>query len=504
MTLFPSKKHLKVLFIASEAAPYAQAGGLGEVMYSLPKALREIGVDARIFIPKYGSIDSQKKYNLKTIYQHLEVPTGDEKAPYLFCNIKFFQPRNEKEAPVYFLENMEYYEKRANIYDYSDDSVRFGLLSRGVLEFLEKNSDWQPDILNCLDWQAGYCVNFLKTKYQGSQKLKNLTVVFSIHNLYHQGTFDHKLVSELDFDDGKSEIPSFFSERFSKINAMKRGVIYSDVVNTVSETYSREILSPEYGEGLNKLLLEVKEKLFGILNGIDYDFWNPKTDKLIYKNYTSSTVHRKEDNKIALQKEFNLPLKKNVPVISMVSRLDEQKGIDLVLEAIHHLLKEVSFQFVLVGGGSERYTKPLLELKEKYPKKIGIFLLPNFTLPHLVFAGADVILCPSRFEPCGVTHLQAMKYGTVPLVRKTGGLADTVENFNPASDSGYGFVFENYNSWCFFKEVVRALENFKHKKVWERLQKRVMELDFSWKESARKYLELYKRAFEIQKARGEK
>ncbi|KPK78830.1 MAG: hypothetical protein AMJ89_00120 [candidate division Zixibacteria bacterium SM23_73] len=487
------KKPLKVLFVVAEIYPYATMGGLGMVVSSLAKSLKKLGVDIRIFTPKYGSID-EEKYKMEMALEGLKVPTDDkENKRNLICNIKkHFLPQST--IPVYFLENMEYYEKRSNVYGYSDDSIRFALLCRGALEFLRK-SDWIPDIINCNDWHTGALSNYLETTYKKNEILKNIKTVFSIHNLYHQGTFDHRFVSEMDFDDGKSQIPSLFSERLSKLNFMKRGIIYSDIVITVSETYAQEILTKEYGEGLGDLLNEVRTKIYGIVNGLDYNELNPAVDKNISVNFSILSLEKRKQNKIRLQKEFNLEISKEIPVLGMVTRLDEQKGIDLLFPILEVLISEFNCQFVIVGGGDQRYREFFEKEKEKFPKRLGCHLMPDFTLSRHIFAGCDLFLVPSKFEPCGITQMEAMRYGAVPIVRKTGGLADTVEDFIPERNSGTGFVFEKFDSYALFGAIIRGLETYKYKKVWQGLIKRIMRADFSWENSAKKYLNLYRKIY---------
>jgi starch synthase len=496
----PFKKPLKVLFISAEVSPYVYVGGLGQVMRALPRALRKMGVDARIFTPKYALID-EKKFPMETVFEGLKVPTDDAQKPEMICNVKKYTPK-EPEAPAYFLENMEYYEKRANVYGYSDDPVRFALLCRGALEFLQK-SGWVPDVINATDWHTGFLPNYLKTKYSKDEKLSKITTIFSIHNLYHQGTFDHKTVGELDFDDGRSEIASFFSERLSKQNFMKRGIIYSDVVSTVSENYSKEILTEDYGEGLNDLLKEVRTKVFGILNGIDYKEYDPKTDKNVSFNFSSGDFSARAKNKAHLQKEFNLDASPDIPLLGMVARICEQKGFDLLMPVMDVLLSDFNLQFIIVGEGDAKYRDLFFELVKKYPKKIGFHHLSDFSLGRQIFAGCDIFLVPSKFEPCGLTQMEAMRYGAIPIVRKTGGLADTVEDFNPARDRGTGFVFEKYDSTALFGSIIRAIENYKHKKSWEKLVERAMKTDFSWESSAEKYFSLYRKAISIKNSKSE-
>lgn len=488
---------LKVLMVLPEVSPYASVGGISRVGAYLSKELVSLGHDIRLFMPKYGMI-SEEQYPMEMVVEGLKIRTDGEDSRELVCNVKTYVLDGVR---TYFLENMEYYEQRANVYGYNDDPIRFALLCRGALEFL-RHSEWKPDILHANDWQTGAVPNYLKTVYAKSQDLSQIATVFTIHNLFYQGMFDHRQIPELDFDDGRSVIAPLFSDRLKKQNFMRRGIIYSDLVNTVSETYAREILTPEYGEGLEKLLTEVRTKLFGVVNGIDYDEFNPATDPLVPSNYDPNHINDRAKNKAALQKEFGLLPGKEKFILAMVSRLTEQKGIDILLESLPHLLAKDDFQFVVVGGGDGRYVEGFMDLQKQFPKKIGLHLMPNFNLPRLVFAGADALCMPSRFEPAGLTQLEAMRYGAIPVVRKTGGLADTVTDFDPANEEGTGFVFEAYDPWALYGTVVRAAEAFSYPHVWEKLVKRAMSADFSWRVSARRYVELYRKAIQFKERGG--
>lgn len=483
------RKPLKVVFIAAEAYPYAEVGGLSRVVYFLPRALAKLGHDVRIFIPRYGKID-EEQYPMETIYKGLRVPTGG-KPEYLICNVKSATP--EPGLRFYFLENMEYYEKRANEYGYSDDPRRFALLVRGALEYF-RHCDWCPQIIHANDWHTALAAQYLQTVYKKSEKLSDIATVYTIHNIHFQGLFDHRFVSQLDFDDGKSEIPGFFEDRLNTINMMRRGILYSDLITTVSPTYAREILTQEYGEGLDGLLGEVRTKLVGILNGIDYDEFNPATDNILVKNYDVTSLERRSANKLALQREFNLDENTSLPMISFTGRLDGQKGIDLLVETIETVLKEYPVQFVANGGGDNRYRQFLMNLAKKYPKRVGVNIYPDFSMPRHIYAGADMVLLPSAFEPCGIVQMEAMRYGAIPIVRKTGGLADTVENFDPKTNTGDGFVFTNYDKLSFYGAMVRALEAYQYPSIWRGLIERAMQKDLSWNNSARLYEELYRRA----------
>ncbi len=482
---------LRVLIVSPEVSPYANVGGLSQVASHLSRSLLELGHDVRLFMPKFGLID-EEKYPMELVLRALKVPTGTPKNPHLICNVKLNTVPGG--APVYFLENMEYYEKRANVYGYSDDPLRWTLLSRGVLEFLKK-SKWQPQIIHCNDWQTGIIPNYLKTVYNKDKKLLPLSTIFTIHNLTFQGMFDHRTIGELDFDDGRSQIASFFSQRLGKQNFMRRGIIYSDVVNAVSKTYAKEILTPEYGENLDRLLLEVRSKLYGVTNGIDYDELNPATDKLLDTTYDASHLGKRLQNKLALQREFDLPEDERAFAVGVVGRLSVQKGFDLLLEVLPHFLKEFGkAQFFQIGGGDSQFVDLLKKLKKDFPQQVGIHPLPNFTLPRLIFSGCDVVPFPSKFEPCGIVQLEAMRYGAIPIVRATGGLKDTVENFNPRENTGTGFVFTDYAPWPLFAKLVQAHELYQQPKVWTALQKRAMAADFSWEQSAKEYVDLYEKA----------
>lgn len=498
--LFLGKKTEKILFVGTEAAPFVKVGGLGSVMYSLPKALSEMGYDARVMIPRYLSIDNSL-HNLKTVFQNLEVPTDNgEGADFLVCNVKKYNPDTEdpeSAVTTYFLENMEYFEQRANVYGYADDAIRWALLCRGALEFIRKSKEWVPDVIVCLDWQAAFIPNYLKTVYANDLTLSKIATVFSIHNLYFQGMFDHHFVSEMDFDDGHSPVPGFNSPRLPKLNMMRRGIRYADIINTVSPNYAKEIMTKEYGELLDEILRERRSVVSGVLNGINYNVWNPETDPYIDFKFTSRKLSERSRNKTALQEHFSLPVKKDAFLIAIVGRLTKQKGLDLLNTIIDPLLSELSIQLVVVGEGESDVMGFFHELETKYPDKVAVHLKFDEVLPHVVFAGADAVLVPSRFEPCGLVQMEAMRMGCVPIVRKTGGLADSVEDYNPEKETGTGFVFEKFDPTSLMITIVRAFENFRDKEAWRALQKRAMQEDFSWTHSAKKYIELFRKAEKI-------
>ena len=490
-----SKNPLKILFVASEAAPFVKVGGLGEVMFSLPQALRELGHDARVMIPRYAHVDAVK-YPMEMELQGLDLgmPEND---PYgiLRCNV--LKHKNDKSV-TYFLENMEYYEKRANVYGYGDDTIRWVLLSKGTLEFL-KRSEWKPDVIVSCDWQAGFIPNYLHTEYKDDVDLKNITTIFSIHNLRFQGMFDPKHVNEMDYDSGQQAIPALPDEKIMKLNGMRRGIYYADVINTVSPNYAREILTEEFGNGLDKLLSERKGRLFGILNGINVESLNPETDPDLSINYNVKSLDKRRQNKVTLQKQFGLPSDENTFVVGMVSRMDEQKGFDLITQMLEPLMDNINFNFVITGEGNAEYHQYFEKLKEKHPNRVGTHLTFDPRISRLIFGGSDVMLIPSKFEPCGLVQMEAMRYGAVPIVRKVGGLADSVSDFNPGTGEGTGFVFEKYDPFSLTIAMVRAYEIYRQKTLWSKLTKSVMARDFSWKKSATEYVKLFEMALRFHK-----
>lgn len=516
-----NQKKLKILLVAAEASPYAHVGGIGRVTTHLSRALVKLGHDVRVIIPRYGKINLEK-YPLEMVYEHLMVPTDDDKTPYLVCNVKAHQLANS--PLVYFLENMEYFEKRANEYGYSDDPLRWALLQRGSLEFLRHSTTdstvddsqeerglwvsknvkpWIPDIIHCNDWQTGLIPQYLATVYNHDPTLSGIASVFTIHNIYFQGNFDHRFVSELDRDDGRSQVPGFFDARLTTINCMRRGILFAQVISTVSPTYAKEILSVEYGEGLDQLLREVRAKLYGIINGIDYQEFNPQNDSMLKVNFDHQLVDKRIENKYFLQDRFNLEVTNQIPLLAISSRLDDQKGLALITASIDAILEETGAQLLINGGGDHQYRTFFFNLASRFPKQVGINLESDFQLPRQMFAGCDMILLPSKFEPCGMVQMESMRYGCIPIVRKTGGLADTVKDYHPPTDTGFGFVFHQYNPTAFTIALARAMEVWGHPDLWKKLVVRAMEQDFSWAASAGEYVGLYQKAIDAKRINDE-
>ncbi|MBI2097289.1 MAG: glycogen synthase [Candidatus Sungbacteria bacterium] len=498
MGLLRKRPRMKVLFVSSEAGPFMKVGGLGEVMHALPKELRALGWDARVMVPKYASMDTARFPFVLEARGIMPMPT--ETDPYGLFISNVLRNENEKgEVVAYFLENMEYYEKRANVYGYADDAVRWALLSKGTLEFL-RQSPWRPDVIVACDWQAGLIPNLIATEYKNDSVFESVATVFSIHNLAYQGMFDHHFISEMEYDSGESPVPSLTDPRLQKLNFMRRGIRYADVVNTVSPTYAQEITTADYGELLDDLLRERRSRLFGILNGIDYGSYNPETDSFLEFRYSFKTAGERIKNKAALQRKFNLPERPDTLLLGIVSRLNEQKGFHLLMDTAQALFTNLDVQLIVVGAGESEFMTFFQGLPELYPGKVAVHLTYDEALPRMIYGGADVVLIPSRYEPSGLTQMEVMRYGGVPLVRKTGGLADSVENYNPRAQTGTGFVFEPFDHYAFFGAIARAFETYQYPKYWAGIQKRAMQADFSWTKSAREYIALFKKAIELKRS----
>lgn len=471
---------MKVLIAASEAHPFIKTGGLGDVIGALPQALKSLGMDVRVVIPNYRDIKKEIKEELKFIKNFVvRVSWRDQ-----YCGILQY----EYKGVTYYLLDNEYYFKRSGLYGYYDDGEKFAFFDRAVLEFI-KEINWQPDVIHCNDWQTGMIPVLHKVEYMKADFYKNIRTVTSIHNLFFQGTFSPEILPELFgydyqlFNNGSLEL-------YGGVSFLKGAINYSDKVTTVSKTYAEEIKTPEYGETLDGLLRYREKVLKGIVNGIDYDEYNPETDKYIFKNYSSKTFEYKKDNKEALQEELGLKVNREVPMIGMVSRLTHQKGCDLIINMIEGILDK-DIQVVILGTGDYMYESRLKELQEKYPNKVSANIMFDNGLAHRIYAGSDMFLMPSLFEPCGLGQLIALRYGSIPIVRETGGLKDTVIPYDETTGIGTGFGFRNYDYNELKETIEYALEVYKNDKTWQRLILQSMNSDNSWNKSAIEYKEMY-------------
>ena len=479
-------KPLKILQLSAEVVPFAKTGGLADVVGSLPKALKQLGHDVRVVMPRYGRVGI-KKFGLKKKLARFPVPLGESEEP-----TAILEGTIGDDVPVYFVENARLYD-RDGIYMYPDDAERFIFFCRAGLE-LCKQMDWRPDILHCHDWHTAMVPNWMKTVYKDDPFFAQTATVYTVHNLAYQGIFGYRVLEIAGVAEHGFIVHPDTADLNQVVDFMARGILFADMINTVSETYAQEILTPEYGEGLDPLLRDRRDRLFGILNGIDTEVLNPATDPHIAMNFDVNTLDRRGVNKAALQAEAGLPERPDVPLIGIISRLADQKGFDLISAIADPLMKHVECQFVLLGTGDQKYHDMFERLVKRYPNKMGIFLTFNTPLAQRIYAGSDMFLMPSRFEPCGLGQLISMRYGSVPVVRATGGLADTVEDYDPRTGEGNGFSFEAYDAMALYTVLVRATETYKHGDVWQQLTLRGMEADYSWTASARKYADLYYRA----------
>ncbi len=482
-----------VLYVSPEVAPFAKTGGLADVAGALPKALKELGHDIRIMMPKYGSI-SERKYVLREVIRLREIPVRLGDREYVVSAKSAFLP--DSKVQVYFIDYPPYFD-RDSLYvnpstgkDYSDNAERFALFSRAVLEVL-KVLHWQPDVIHCNDWQTSLIPAYLKTRLREDPFYAKTASLLTIHNLAYQGVFDKSVLEVIDLPDELFR-PGGPVEFYGKVNFLKAGIVFADAINTVSERYAQEIQTEEFGAGLDGVLRSRAQDLYGILNGVDYSVWNPETDEFIPHKYSISDLSGKQRNKEALLTQLGLPYDPEVPVIGMISRLAEQKGFDLLAQALDEIMR-MTVQMVILGTGDPEYHKILEKFARKFPKKLSVNLRFDNPLAHLIEAGSDMFLMPSRYEPCGLNQIYSLKYGTIPIVRATGGLADTIEDFDPATGKGTGFVFENYDKESMLGAIRRALEVYQDRTLWTKLMKQAMRQDFSWQVSARKYVALYKK-----------
>ncbi len=479
---------LKVLFLSAEVVPFAKTGGLADVAGSLPKAIRALGHDIRVCLPRYGWVD-RAKFDLQEVVSPFPVPVDRGSEP-----ASIWQATIGQDVPVYMVDSPQHFD-RDGIYMYPDDAERFIFFSRAALEMLRQPGiDWQPDIIHCNDWHTAIVPNWLRTVYRDDPFFAPMASVYTIHNLAYQGIFGHRVLEVAGIDKYGFLYHPEMADLAEVVALMARGIYFADVINTVSEKYAQEILAPEYGERMDPLLRDRRDHLFGILNGIDYEVMNPATDPYLAATFDVEHLEKRAANKEALQREAGLPVAPNAPLVGVISRLTDQKGFDLISQVIDPLLNYTDMQFVLLGTGDQTYHDMFSRLAERYPKQAAAFLTFNAPLAQRIYGGTDMFLMPSRFEPCGLGQMIAMRYGSVPVVRATGGLADTVQDYDPRSGRGNGFTFQAYDAMALFATLVRALEIYKHPDLWQRLMRTCMSEDFSWSRSAQKYVDLYYRA----------
>jgi starch synthase len=485
----PARK-LKILIVSAEVAPFAKVGGLADVAGALPKALRALGHDVRVVMPCYKMIEANPRYAVQELLSPFPVPIREGHTEQAWVR----QTRIGNDIPVYLIAHGSHFTEATEskkVYTLEPDP--YFIFDRAVCEFVPRLSPaWRPDVIHCNDWHTGLVPVYLDTFYADHPTWADAARLFTIHNLAYPGEYPFETLRAAGLPDRLFSFDKL--EMYGNMSFMKGGLVYSDRVNTVSETYAREIQTPEYGCRIEGLLRHIASqgRLSGIVNGIDYEEYNPATDPRIPAHFSVVDTRGKAECKAALQAECGLP-KSKAAVIGLISRLADQKGFDLIHEIADRAMK-LPVQLIVLGTGEPQYEDFFRALQARYPKKVSAHIGFNADLAQRIYAGSDMFLMPSRFEPCGLGQLMSLRYGTIPVVRATGGLADTVVDFHAAKGKGNGFVFAEYDAAALLHTVERAVETFGDKAAWASLVATAMRSDYSWTSSARKYIALYRQA----------
>jgi starch synthase len=479
---------LRVWFLASEVAPFAKTGGLADVAGSLPDALKRLGVEVRVGLPFYR-MAKEENFPAQKAVAGLEVPLGDRT-----LRGDVLETATAEGVPVYLFDREDLFD-RPNLYgtaegDYYDNLERFTYFCQAALIFASK-SGFRFDVIHCHDWQTGLVPTYVKTVYRIDPLFASTASVFTIHNIGYQGLFPRDRLQVCGIPG--TEFNPDGLEFWGKISLLKAGIVYADAITTVSPRYSREIQTREFGMGMDGMLRKRSEDLYGILNGVDYTSWNPATDRHIIDHYSLRNMEGKRRCKASLVRELGLHRRfVDRPVLGMVSRLAAQKGADLLAQIVEGIVG-LDAGLAILGAGNEKYQALFLELSRKYTESVAVTIGFDEGLAHRIMAGADMLLVPSRYEPCGLTQIYGLKYGTVPIVRATGGLDDTIQHFNQNSGEGTGFKFVEYETGAFLDQIKVALKVFEDRPRWMRLVESGMRVDFSWEKSAQEYVTLYER-----------
>jgi starch synthase len=485
---------MRILFASSEVVPFAKTGGLADVAGALPKELAKMDNDVVIIMPRYRQV-SKEKFKLKLEFD-IKVELGGQEITGSIYSTKV----TGSKVRIYFVDNPLFFD-RQELYqesgiDYEDNAERFIFYSKAVFALCQKLK-WSPEIMHCNDWQTGLIPVLLKDIYNKEPLFKKTRTIFTVHNLAYQGLFEKMVIEKTGLSWEYFSVDRL--EFWGKLNFMKGGLLYADKINTVSRKYSEEIQTEEFGAGLNGVIKSRQKDLYGIINGVDYKIFSPTKDPHIHKPYSLKTLEIKEDNKKHLLKKIGLRYRKKAPLLGIISRLADQKGFD-ILSGIMEKILEQNVQFVLLGTGMPKYHKLFATLEEKFPKKMKAILSFDPVLAQEIYAGVDIFLMPSHYEPCGLGQLISMKYGTIPVVRETGGLADTVVDFDLAKDfeqdKGNGFVFQEYDKDKLFDTIMRSVKTFKDESAWHKVQANAMKSDYSWKNSAKQYIRVYEDALQ--------
>jgi starch synthase len=474
---------LKILYVATEVEPFVKGGRMGEIANHLPKSLLKRGNDIRVVMPRYKSISENLEY-----VTDFSLKTGSRKDTCIVRKLAMKSPYENQDTniTIYFLDNYHYFD-RDKIYGYFDDGERFSFFSMAVLKMLA-HIMFKPDIIHCNEWHTGIISMILKENYRGQFFYKDIKTVFSIQKLKHQGHFEEALLEYIGIS--RAVFTPEKAEFYGKINFMKIGIVYSDYIVFNSDTYAKAVLEKEYGEGLNDVLRAKSKNIYSITNGISYDEYNPEMDPELKQNYGLNNIEKKLINKYQLQDEVGLP-RSDVPLIAIVSKLNKKKGFELIFENIDEFMK-MDMQLIAIGEGLADYEDKFKEIQNKYFNRVSVFIGDNMSLAKRIFAGSDILLVPSKIEACGVNQIIGLRYGTIPIARSTGALAETVINVKENPEKGNGFKFENFEVGEFIQTVKEACELFKNdKKTWNNIIKNAMTSSFSWDESSEKFENLY-------------
>lgn len=471
---------MNILFVASEAVPFSKTGGLADVAFALPKALRKEKVDARVMISKTFELP-EELLNKENHLNHFYVDVGWRRQYVGLSEIEY------EGVPYYFIDN-EYYFKRDGLYGHFDDGEKFSYFCRSVLESI-RHMDFKPDVIHFNDWHTGMIPALLNEHYRHDEDFKDIKTVYTIHNLKYQGVFGPEILGDL-LSMGPDHYHSGGMEFHGGVSFMKSGINFADAITTVSETYAQEIQYPFFGERLDGLLRHRDDDLYGITNGLDHDIYDPRKDPHIVSKYDTRGLKKKRENKLYLQKQLGLEVNENIPMMAMVTRLANMKGLDLIEHVMDEIM-QLDMQFVVLGTGEPHYEKMMQYYQRKYPDKLRAEIQFNAPLAHQIYAAADIFLMPSLFEPCGLGQQIALRYGTLPIVRETGGLKDTVTPYNAFTDDGNGFSFANYNAHEMLNSIETAVDLYQDRRAWNRVVQRAMKSETSWKNSARKYIDVY-------------
>ena len=486
-----SKKPLRICLTSSEFAPFAKAGGLADVSAALSAYLHSAGHDVRVLLPRYARIDSMG-LDIEPVesLQDLQMRIGDQEVHYAIDTVTV--PGTD--LRIFLLRCPQFF-GRESIYTQDDDEhVRFTLLSRAAIEMCQQMG-FAPHIFSCHDWQTGMIPLYLRTTYARDKLFAETRSVFTIHNIGYQGVFPAHVLGQLGVDGAEQQLHQD-DLNAGVINFLKTAIMYADLVTTVSPTYAREILGDEYGMGMNDLLRERASTLVGILNGVDYDEWDPAVDTLLPANYSASDMSGKATCKSVLQRELGLQEEADTPLVGIVSRLAGQKGFDLVEKVVPRMLTERHFSFVVLGSGEPQLESFFAWLQHHFKGRVCFYKGYNNELAHLIEAGSDMFLMPSRYEPCGLNQMYSLRYGTVPVVRETGGLADSVQHYDPTTGSGTGVVFRDYDEQGLEWALNTALDLYDSKSHWQKMVANGMAMDYSWEQQGAEYVELFRTASE--------